>query len=251
MLVMLLWIVLRRHHLGRLVLHDRLLCGTHRLSLRQVRRLEVLANSRTRLTRLLKWRGDVGFPRLLPVIVHFLGSTSLLLVEYLAKFGGGRSLMHDLVHGSWLGAVLVRSTSHLLPGPWNVVVFTEPHVIGWSKCRNHWQRSHRTHMVRHTGLHKLRMPLSIKYGAGAGIVDNIWVVAEGSLFLLGLCGCFPRGFGATGSLLASQIFLSEALLPCLGLPIVITDAATIHNDAASKLTEHRFGGNDGDLPGPV
>lgn len=65
--------------------------------------------------------------------------------------------------------------------------------------------------------------------------------------------CFGglSGLGGSRSLLSSGIGFGEALLPGLCFPVIVSDSATIFNDAASKLSEHGPGGNNGDLPRSV
>jgi hypothetical protein len=87
--------------------------------------------------------------------------------------------------------------------------------------------------------------------SGVVAVDNLGVRSTSKQnVVLSSLGRFP-GLGCARSFLAGKIGLGEALLACLGLPVVVSNSSAINNDSASELAEHGPGGNNCDLPGTV
>ncbi len=70
---------------------------------------------------------------------------------------------------------------------------------------------------------------------------------ERSLTRLRSC-CSLLCFGSSRTLVARQIFLSEALFDGFRFPIIVSNPPPSFKHSRTELTEHRLGGNDGNLP---
>jgi hypothetical protein len=58
------------------------------------------------------------------------------------------------------------------------------------------------------------------------------------------------GFG-TGSRFPYEIFFGESLLPGFRFPVVISYTSSVDDNPATKLSEHRSGSDNCDIPGAV
>lgn len=83
------------------------------------------------------------------------------------------------------------------------------------------------------------------------VIHNLGVRVAHQNAVLRCCFRSLSGLGGSRSLLPGGISFGEALLAGLGLPVIVSDAAAVFDDAASKLSEHGAGSNNGNLSRPI
>ena len=158
---------------------------------------------------------------------------SMLFVQ-LCCIGG---LVHHIRSGSRLCAILIWYTSHFLSGPCYMTVSLQPRVF---RNPHEWQA---TKMLRMIKIHRR-----------IGVYDILLrtVARWDERILAGFCGrsCVPC-FGGSRTLVTRHVLFSKTLLDSFGFPIVISHPTTSFDDSRSKLTEHRFGRHNRDLPRPI
>jgi len=158
--------------------------------------------------------------RLRPDSLQVFGAISSLCYQTLVELSCVRSSIEDFGGRSWLGSVLVRLTRNFMSRSLNVAVVTGPQVV---RCR---KADHRKR--RHTWclLAVAVNDLALRHGRKQCRILGMLCRRRFSL----LCG--------TRSLLSGGIIFSKALLPCFGLPVIVSYAPPTHNEPTPELTKH-------------
>ena len=82
-------------------------------------------------------------------------------------------------------------------------------------------------------------------------IDDFLVLARSSrinrIVILKSGGGLPC-FASSWSLVPSHVFLSKTLLDCFRFPIIVSNPPPVLDYPSTKLAEHGFGSDDGNLP---
>lgn len=188
-----------------------------------------------------------------PNVIEQVLAVLAMLFKLLVDLGCLSGLVENLARRGWPGCILVWRASHFMSWSLNTAVIPRLHVgrcalvvrFG-ARCRyatgcgiEPAKRLQGVHSCPHIVLivASIGIWMSKSHGVGVSVV--------------GLCGsCFP-GLGGAWPLLPSRVFLGEALLPRLALPVVVAYPAAVGDEPASKLSEHGPCGYNGNLPRPV
>ena len=163
----------------------------------------------------------------MPGILDEFRSRTALRSDLLIQLCRVRSLMHHVRCGSWLRAILIRCTCHLLSRSRNADVGQLPRVFRFDGV--HWvPRTVRMGMM--WILHR-----SVCVNDILSLTICSWV--DGIVRILESCSGLPC-FCGPGTLVTCHVFLGEPLLDRFAFPIIVPYSSSTLDYPCAKLTKH-------------
>ena len=184
-----------------------------------------------------------------PPLIQVLTAPPSLQVDLLVVLCSLVSVCQQLIWRSLLRTILISWTCNFLARALDAAILPQTHVWLLGCKSNHGQLCDVALSANSTWLHHLRLGMDSEVSSWAVAVDDIAMMpqCQGRVRTC-FSGCCISGLRSSWPFLSSKVLLGEALLTCLGFPVVVSNPSAVDDDSAAKLSKHRFGSHNCNLP---